>query len=68
MLSLSDDELAALMDCARPLAPRDRAEFLREVAAELRKFELLGPGLVARVCAKLQRQYLNAPSFHGGDY
>ena len=57
------------MDAAQPLAPRDRAEFLREATAELEKYELLGPGLVARVVAKLQRQHLNPPSFrhgHGG--
>jgi len=46
------------MDAARPIPPRSRAAFLREAAAELEKHELLGPGLVARVCAKVQRQYV----------
>jgi hypothetical protein len=63
-LALNDDELAALMDCARPLAPRDRAEFLREAAAELERYELLGVGLVARVCAKIQRRYLATRTGH----
>jgi hypothetical protein len=31
-------------------------EFLRDVAAELQKYELLGPGIVGRVCSKMQRQ------------
>ncbi len=52
MISLSDDELQIVMDCARPLAPRDRAEFLRDVAAELARYELLGPGIVGQVVAK----------------
>jgi hypothetical protein len=56
-LVLTDDEMAIIRDRATPLAPRDRGEFLREVATELENHEMLGPGLVARVCARLQRQY-----------
>jgi hypothetical protein len=51
-LALSDDELAALMDCARPLAPRDRAEFLREAAAELAKHE---PFRTGTCCPRLRQ-------------
>jgi hypothetical protein len=32
-ISLSDDELRIVMDCAQPLAPQDRNAFLRDVAA-----------------------------------
>ena len=46
MVSLSDDEPAAVMDSARPLPAQARYQFLREVAAELAKHESLGPGIV----------------------
>ena len=50
-LSLSDSELAAIMEAARPIPPRDRDAFLRDVAAELAKYPELGPGVVGRVCS-----------------
>jgi hypothetical protein len=61
-LSLSDDELAALMTAARPIPPRDRDQFLRDVAVELAKYPEVGPGIIGRVCSKLQRQHLNSSS------
>jgi hypothetical protein len=62
MISLSDSELAAVMEAARPIPPRDRDQFLRDVAAELARYPELGPGIIGRVTAKIQRQHLNAPS------
>jgi hypothetical protein len=64
-LSLSDDELAIVMQAAAPLLPRDRDEFLRDVAVELSRYVELGPGIVGRVVAKL-RQHLNPPSHRNG--
>ena len=64
-LSLSDSELAALMSAARPIPPRDRDQFLRDCAAGLAKYEVLGPGIVARVVRDIQRQHLNPPSMRG---
>jgi hypothetical protein len=64
-LSLSDDELAAIMDAAAPLPPHQRAAFLRAVSTELSKYPELGPGVIARVTAKLQRQHLNPPDLRG---
>jgi hypothetical protein len=58
-LALTDDEMEIIRDCATPLSPRDRGEFLREVADELQKCEQFGPGLVSRICARLQRSYLS---------
>jgi hypothetical protein len=58
MISLSDSELAAVMEAARPLPPRDRDEFLKAVAAELSQYPEIGPGVIGRVVAKLQRQHL----------
>jgi hypothetical protein len=61
LVGLSDSELAAVMDAARPLAPKDRSEFLRAVASELAKHELLGPGVVGRVVSQMQRKYFDPP-------
>jgi hypothetical protein len=45
--SLSDDELAIVMDAAAPIQPRDRDAFLRDVASELSKYPELGQALSA---------------------
>ena len=60
-LSLSDSELQIVMEAARPTPPRDRDQFLRDVAVELSKYPELGAGIIARVVGRLQRQHLNAP-------
>jgi hypothetical protein len=64
-LSLSDDELAAVMEAARPIPARDRDAFLRDCAAELQKYEVIGPGIIARITAKIQRQHLNPTDRRG---
>jgi hypothetical protein len=65
-LSLSDSELAAVMAAAAPI-PRDaRDEFLRAVASELEKFEVLGVGVIGRVCSRLQREHMNPPRYRNG--
>ena len=61
MISLDDAEMQILMDSARPLQPHQRSEFLQACAAELSKYPEIGPGIVGRVCSKLQRQHLNGP-------
>ena len=61
MISLSDSELQIVMEAARPIPARDRDQFLRDCAAELAKYPEIGPGVVGRVCSKLQRAYLNGP-------
>jgi hypothetical protein len=60
MLSLSDAELAAVMSAAAPIHPRERDQFLRDVAAELERYEVIGPGIVGRVVAKVQRMHLTS--------
>jgi hypothetical protein len=63
-ISLSDDELAAVMDGARPLAPEHRDAFLRDIAAELAKHpDELGPGIVHRLVRETQRRYFDPPTF-----
>jgi len=45
MISLSDDELRIVMDAARPIPARERDSFLRDVVAELAKYqEIVGEG------------------------
>ena len=41
--------LAAVMEAARPIPPRDRDAFLRDVASELGKYQKIGSGLIGRV-------------------
>jgi hypothetical protein len=64
MIALSDDELAAVMTAAAPIPPRDRDQFLRDVASELSRYPELGPGIVGRVTAKTQRQHLAPRVWH----
>jgi hypothetical protein len=66
MISLSDDELRSVMQAAAPIDPRDRGAFLRDVASELAKYSELGPGVVGRVVANLQRKYFDPPNFQNG--
>jgi hypothetical protein len=63
MISLSDDEMSALIDAARPIPARD---LLRDVIAELGKYEVLGVGVIHRVTARLQRQHLAPRSYRNG--
>ena len=65
-ISLSDSELQIVMEAARPIPPRDRDQFLRDVASELAKYELLGPGIVSRVTSRLQREHLNPLRYLNG--
>ena len=66
MNSLSDDEMSAVMEAARPIPARDRDQFLRDVAAELKKHLEIGPGVVGRTVARLQRQHLAPRSYRNG--
>jgi hypothetical protein len=65
-LALSDEELAAVMGAAKPLPARDRAAFLEDVASELAKFPEIGPGVIGRVTARLQREHLIRPRYRNG--
>jgi hypothetical protein len=60
MIRLSDSELQAVMDAAAPLEPRMRDAFLRSVAHALTGREV-GPGLVARTCREVQREFFDPP-------
>jgi hypothetical protein len=64
-LALSDDEMAVIMDAARPLRPQDRDAFLIDVTARLALHSQLGPGLVARICREQQRRHFDPPDLKG---
>lgn len=64
MISLSDAELDAVMNAARPLQPQARSEFLRALAA-VENQRQFGPGLVHRVARDLQRRYFDPPDLSG---
>jgi hypothetical protein len=61
MVKLTDDELDAAMRAARPLDPDLRDPFLRAVTSALQGKGVIGPGVVARTCAELQRQFFQPP-------
>ena len=50
-----------MLAAAKPLDVGDRDGFLQAVAAALQSEGKIGPGVVRRVCAKLQRQFFDPP-------
>jgi hypothetical protein len=60
-IALSDDELSAIMNAARPLRPRDRDNFLRQIAQVIADLPERGPGSVYRAIARVWRQHFDAP-------
>jgi len=63
-LSFSDEEKALLLTLAQPIAPKERPQFLAEVAAELANCKPsggVGVGLVHRVGAQVQLRYCLSP-------
>ena len=65
-ISVSDDELDAVMSAAAPPAPKDRNSFLRAMAVELARHRgEIGPGLIHRVARDVQKRYFDAPDLFG---
>ena len=58
VIALTDTEMAALMNAARPLVA-DRARFLKTVVKELARQPAIGEGPIFRVCRDVQRRYLD---------
>jgi hypothetical protein len=56
-LSLNDDEYSAIMQAAAPIHPQQRDAFLKALAVELERHPVIGPGLVHRCAADLQRTF-----------
>jgi hypothetical protein len=65
-IRLSDSELDAVMAAARPLAVERRDAFLQQVADALLRCGELGPGLVHRVVAQVQREFFDPPDLAAG--
>jgi hypothetical protein len=60
-LQLNDEEMTAVMQAAGPIHPRQRDDFMRTLSAELERYSVVGPGLVHRLAADLQRKYVIDP-------
>ena len=68
MAVVSDEALTRLLVLADMIDPADRSQFVRVVAAELRRYETIGDGLVNHVVAEVQRRYfLTLDSPHAVD-
>jgi hypothetical protein len=59
MLVLDDAELNLIRQAAEPIDRRQRGAFLRDIAAELQRFETISPAVVMRVAQTVQRRHLN---------
>jgi hypothetical protein len=57
-LSHSDDEYNAVQAAAAPIHPLQRGAFLEALAKELERHPVVGTGLVHRLAADLQRQFV----------
>jgi hypothetical protein len=61
-VSLSDEQLSAVMSAAEPLAPADRDQFLRALASALRNEPgELGDGTVAKVIRHVVQPFFRPP-------
>jgi hypothetical protein len=56
-MPLTDDLHYAIMQAAAPVTSSERAQFLAELKVELERHAVIGPGLVHRTVAMLQRKY-----------
>jgi hypothetical protein len=65
-ISLTDDELTAIMDAARPLQPRDRDRFLRQIAEAIVAMPVRGPGAIHRAIRSVWREHFDAPDLRTG--
>jgi hypothetical protein len=57
-LRLPEHDFDRLMQAARPIPAPDRDAFLKDIAAELGKHEVIGPGLLHRIISEVQRRYI----------
>jgi hypothetical protein len=61
LIKLTDEELSAVMSAAKPIAPERRDAFLQQVASTLQCCGELGPGVVYRAIAQVQREHFDPP-------
>ena len=61
MIALTDEGMAAVLELAAALDPKERSRFLEAIAAELKAHPGdIGAGPVHRVGARLQQQFLRS--------
>jgi hypothetical protein len=61
VISLSDDEMAAVERAARPLAPEARGPFLEQLGRALVGRREVGPGELFRILSALQPPFAPQP-------
>ena len=64
-LHLSEDELAILLEYARPLYPEDRDQFLQAVLTNLQKQVEINLGVITGIARELQQKFFIAPDIVG---
>jgi hypothetical protein len=57
-LRLTVNDFERLMQAAKPIPVPERDAFLKDVAAELGRPEVVGPGLLHRVISEVQPRYI----------
>jgi hypothetical protein len=65
-IALTDSQLDAVFEAARPLAVHDRDPFLQEVAGLLQGITDIGDGDVARAIRAVQRKHFDPPELNQG--
>ena len=65
-LSLTDQQMSAVLRACEPMLPADRDPFLRALAAALRDQRELGDGVVFRAIRHLQREFRQPPRIEKG--
>jgi hypothetical protein len=66
-ISLTDSELTAVMDAARPLQPADRDRFLRQIAEAIVAMPERGPGAIHRAIRSVWREYFDVPDLRSDE-
>lgn len=63
-LALTDSQVTAIMQLARPLEPQQRITFFEMVAASLNGRSEIGDGELHRLCRELQARYFAGVTMH----
>jgi hypothetical protein len=66
-ISLTDDELSAIMTAAKPLSPADRDGFLRAVAQAISELPAIGPGSIHRAIRIAFKMHYDPPDLRIGE-
>jgi hypothetical protein len=56
-LRLTEHDFDRLMQAVKPVAAPNRDAFFKDVAAELGRHEVIGPGLLHRIISEVQQRY-----------